>query len=308
MHLSDPMTLDEMYHAVPPNPNTTHKLPEYLSNRGESKLEAYHNRLANFANSGMRETLSDNLHLAGAARYNLAIRHKRRLLSPLTPKDPNSRRVIPAAWERVLPYFNHSELCHINGVAADVNCQVPFPEAETLPPDNGERFFSEYLTLVKPLFQKYNEFDECLCETCTMTTTVAERAAVSTEVQHLEAQIADATTTAGVLTNPAPPATPTPTTTPTAMTFAAFPTQPMPTFHPNWLAIQPVPMMYVPSPVICCHRYFQWTKTRKGRPPHDLHCHQHVCNSASSVSVGVNMTGSTVAQCGFDWHSNNFTM
>jgi len=119
-------------------------------------------------------------------------------MSTVTLRDPDTRMVIPTAWERVLPYFNHSELCHVNKIAADVNCRVPFPEAETLPPDNGERFFSKYLTTVKPLTQKYNDMDECICESCTMATNIADRPASPTVAHHLEGGIADTTTTLGV--------------------------------------------------------------------------------------------------------------
>ena len=37
---------------------------------------------------------------------------------------------------------------------------------KTLPEDNGERFFSEYITTVNPGAGRYNEADECLCHTC----------------------------------------------------------------------------------------------------------------------------------------------
>lgn len=98
IHLADPMSIDEMHHAIPANENSSHQLTEHLSNRGESKLESFHDRLANFANSGMRDSLADNLHLAGAARHNLAIRHKRRVLTLLTTDGNASKtgREIPA--------------------------------------------------------------------------------------------------------------------------------------------------------------------------------------------------------------------
>ena len=66
--LSDPLPLDEMYHKILLGPNSNHQLTQYLSKRGESKLEAFHDRFAHFANCGMRNTLAKNLNLAGTAR------------------------------------------------------------------------------------------------------------------------------------------------------------------------------------------------------------------------------------------------
>lgn len=72
-YLSDPLPLEQMCDKMLPNQNSTHQLTEFLSRRGESKLEAFHDRLAHFANSGMRNRLADNLNLAGTARFNLAM-------------------------------------------------------------------------------------------------------------------------------------------------------------------------------------------------------------------------------------------
>jgi len=107
MHLQDPLPLEDMYDVILPDPNSPHGLKQYLSRRGESNLESFHLMLAHFGNTGMRESLADNLNLTGTARYNLLIGHKLGL-SKLT--DENTRRLTPARWETVLPYFNHSEL------------------------------------------------------------------------------------------------------------------------------------------------------------------------------------------------------
>jgi len=80
-HLSHPLPLEEMCALLLPNPNPTHQLTEHLPKRGESKLEAFHDRFAHFANCGMIDALADNLNLADSARHNLAIRHKRSLVS-----------------------------------------------------------------------------------------------------------------------------------------------------------------------------------------------------------------------------------
>jgi len=106
--LTDPMPLKLMYHEMLPNP--THQLTEYLSLRGESKLEAFHDRFAHFANCGMRDSLADNLNLAGTARYNISIRHVWSLVSTNNIENPceklKDRKKMPAVCEKVVPFFN----------------------------------------------------------------------------------------------------------------------------------------------------------------------------------------------------------
>jgi hypothetical protein len=75
-YLQDPLPLEQMYEVISPNPKSSHGLNEYLSRRGESNLESFHLLLAHFGNSGMRESLADNLILTKTARYNLSVRHK----------------------------------------------------------------------------------------------------------------------------------------------------------------------------------------------------------------------------------------
>ena len=179
-YLQDPLTLEEMCDVIPANPNSPHGMKEYLSRRGESNLEAFHLMLAHFGNTGMRESLADNLNLTSTAHYNLKIRHKQSLTGSLT--DENTPKKIPAAWETVVSYFNHSELTYINTLAAAVRLVAPFPNAEKLPADNGERFFSEYLSWIKAVKPTNDEHDMCLCFACggvqpselTATTTVIE--------------------------------------------------------------------------------------------------------------------------------------
>ena len=178
MYISDPLPLQDMYDEILPNPNSSHQLVEYLSLRGESKLEAFHDRFAHFANCGMRASLADNLNLAGTARYNLSIRHKRSRASSKNPienpmSSPECRKKIPVGWERVVPCFNHSELSFVNQLAADVGCRVPFPYAEVLPEDNGERFFSEHMSIVIPSLSgvRRGEYGECMCALCKRTST-----------------------------------------------------------------------------------------------------------------------------------------
>jgi len=173
-YLADPFPIERMYQEMLPSPNATHDLSEHLSNRGESKLEAFHDRFSHFANCGMRQSLADNLNLAGTARYNLSIRHARALTSQYeNPLTKEARKKISTAWEKVVPFFNHSELLYVNGLAKSVGCNYPFPAAEMLPPENGERFFSQYVTETLPSLKsiKHGPLGECMCTTCAATTT-----------------------------------------------------------------------------------------------------------------------------------------
>ena len=273
IHLADPMDIDQMCDKMLPNPNSKHQLTQHISKRGKSKLESFHDRLANFANSGMRNSLSDNLHLAGTARCNLGIRHKRSLL---TLENPSERSRMPAAWERVVPHWNHSELMFINQMAVELGGTAPFPRAEPLPPDNGERFFSECMTTVNPMHQQHgNLHDECLCAICTKIytdkhgdTTHLDKPpagpAIGDHIAHKPAAVHQQQAHAVVPTNrTASMPTPQPT--------------PQPTFcqQPFWqMPILPMPFFFMPPPpAACCAKCCNWkTSKRKGRPPHDHHC------------------------------------
>jgi len=114
--LQDPLTLDQMYDIIHPNPNSPHGLKQYLSRCGESNLESFHLMLAHFGNTGMRESLADNLNLTGTARHNLSIRYTLRLsqMSIMTDENTAKRSVTPAGWETTVEYFNNSELNYIN--------------------------------------------------------------------------------------------------------------------------------------------------------------------------------------------------
>jgi len=89
-----------------------------------------------------------------------------------TMTDAEARKKTPVGWDQVVPCFKHSELWCVNNMAASVGCALPFPQAEVLPPDNGERFFSEYLTVTLPSLKgnkKPGELGECLCDCCSAT-------------------------------------------------------------------------------------------------------------------------------------------
>ena len=124
--LQDPLPLERMCSVVPPNLNSQHGLPEHLSYRGESNLEAFHLMLAHFGNNGVQETLADNLNLTRTARHNLTMRHKIRLSKLTDENSMRQRSKIPAAWEPIVSYWNHAELAHINQIAQTAGCNPPF--------------------------------------------------------------------------------------------------------------------------------------------------------------------------------------
>jgi len=170
-HLQDPLPLTEMYDVIQPSPNAPHQLKECLSCRGESCLESFHLMLAHFGNCGMRTSLADNLNLTGAARHNLAIRHKRRLIG-VTLENTVERKKTPAAYKSVIPFFNHAELNYVNQIACHAGTStedLPFKHVEELPHDNGERFFSEHLASMRETKPRCDVDCRCLCNVCGVT-------------------------------------------------------------------------------------------------------------------------------------------
>jgi hypothetical protein len=305
IYLGDPLPLDQMYDKIKRSPNAEHNLVEYLSKRGESKLEAYHDRAAHFANTGMRSSLCDNLNLCGTARYNLAIRQKRALIS----SNDSDRRRIPAGWEKVVPFWNHSELWFVNGLASKLALPLPFPMAERLPPDNGERFFSEYMAHFKPPTPPYSD-DQCLCKLCEAPVVSHSLATTSpTENLNLNAPTAPAPPTA-------PPTIPSPKNATATNSLSNQNWQPQQLHGPSVqaptaatttqqfqiVAVQPLAAMIsrnnlTPFPPVyrpptrpdyegCCDPYRAWIKRtgKKGRPPHDGYCRYR--NSMHGYSLG----------------------
>lgn len=133
-----------------------------------------HLTLAHFGNCGMRSSLADNLNLTGTARYNLSIQHKLQLTT-LTLQNPQ-RKKIPAAFESIISFFNHLELEYVNRMAINAGISlddIPFRWVEPLPPDNGERFSSEYLTWMRATKPQYDlQQSQCLCKLCGTATKI----------------------------------------------------------------------------------------------------------------------------------------
>ena len=167
-YLQDTLPIEEIYTEVKAGPNSKHGLSEWISLRGESKLESWHDNVTHFGNSGMNSELSDCLNLCGTARYNLSIRH--RLAAAQAKADPDKQKK-PVVWQTVVSYQNHTELKYINDLAKKAGAEnLPFEDVEVLPEDNGELFFSEYLEKKDVVKNHPNqETDHCPCAKCNGT-------------------------------------------------------------------------------------------------------------------------------------------
>jgi hypothetical protein len=265
-YLQDPLPVDQMYQTIPLNPNSPHKLNEYLSRWGESGLEAFHLLLAHhFANCGMHSSLADNLNLTGTARYNLGVQHKLNLMR----RNMERCKVMPAAWEGVVPYFNHSQLHWVNELAVAAGVTEPFSNVEKLRKDTGEHFFSEYIVWLNETKPTFDSRDCCLCSDCRLQ-------------QSNENDSGDSVV---VFCQPAATPSPTqisPTVTNTTVTNPAVPHQlpqnrqlPMPhpptTQAPLFMPLYPPVMFMHTQMLFCCDIYRAWCNQpfRRGRPPHD---------------------------------------
>jgi hypothetical protein len=164
----DFLSKKELYYEVKPGVHSKTGLSTFIGARGvESKLEKGHHAIAHFANGGMRCSFADFLGLAGIALYNLRIRYRLKV-AELAPKE---RAKIPSAFQNAPAFTNHLRLAYINQLAKD--CGIPKPvhdDVEILHPDNGERFFSEYLMQQRERANKKIQYDEklnrCLCMLC----------------------------------------------------------------------------------------------------------------------------------------------
>jgi hypothetical protein len=278
--LQDPLDITEMYREIKPKPNSKHQLSIWISLRGESALESFHDNLANYANNGMNNNLADILNLMGTARYNLAIRHKLRIADK---RQEERQTGMPVAWETVVPHWNHTELNHINQLATSLHLDPPFTDVEALPPDNGERFFSEYLPIRRAIVASVSEHplnDRCQCQKCGLNTI---RIVGDTSIIQLP---------------PTPIARrkpPPPSVTVTRPTAAPAAPQRQPTVYQSPPRPQPMQQqLYLPPPAFmfqqqpyqhswqppqprtqqqfCCNGVAHWSLHRRGRPPHDIGC------------------------------------
>ena len=254
-------------------------------------MEAFHLLLAHFGNSGMRRSLADSLNLTGTARYNHDIRYKLRLVN-LSAEEQLLRKRVPASWETEVPFYNHSELHWINKMATTAGIDallLPFQNLETLPEDNGERFFSCYLSWLRQVKPRRDDNEMCLCVKCGPADPLPSSsdaplplpATAPTEETNNNPQVS-------------PPVPAAATTAPAPAPIPPPPVPPMPQLQPIAPQIQPAPIIpfqyQVPlTPLFwcqtwaannvlqqnwCCDQYRNyWLHTnRRGRPPHDRSC------------------------------------
>ncbi|CAJ1917928.1 unnamed protein product [Cylindrotheca closterium] len=166
--VEDILPKDDLYFSVKPGLMSKCKLPVFIGTRGaESKVEKGNHIMHHCSNGGTRRTLTDYTSSAGIALYNLRIRYRLHIGS----LDPKLRKKIPTAFHRAPHYTNHLRLAFINnlakeaGIIGNVHSRV-----EELPADNGERFFSEYLTQQLARESSGVLYDEktkrCKCKDC----------------------------------------------------------------------------------------------------------------------------------------------
>ena len=161
-YIQDVRPIQEMYNEVETSKKDEHGCISYTSKRGESTLESFHDRVAHFANGGMRPSLADILNLRGTAQYNRTVRHKRKAID-----GPKTNR--PAGWRPHVDYFDHCDLDVVNKLATDVGLSAPFPDTEKLGEYTGEKFFSEYLVEQKwrnASYPPHRLNDRCQCPAC----------------------------------------------------------------------------------------------------------------------------------------------
>ena len=222
----------------------------------------------------MKDSLADSLNLTGTARHNLSIRQKLRLAAlPTNEETQQQRSLIPAAWESVVPFYNHSELRYINNLAKEAGMQemLPFKNVEALVEDTGEVFFSKYLDWLTTTKPRSDEHDLCNCRVCAPTlyeneTTNANNNPPEHPPERQQDQPTQQSTSANA-TIPQP-ITQAPVVPPLAVQAPYLPYvfPPMPWYNP-FLPIQP-------APGFCCNKYrlYCFRADRRGRPPHDSWC------------------------------------
>jgi hypothetical protein len=140
-YLSDILPPEQMYRSANAASKSKHGLKTQISNRGESRLEAFHGLSADFANTGMRESLADVLTIQGTADANSDVRERIKFEN----MDTQDKKLVPA-WLHGKPiFYNDSNKATLNEKATAVGAPQPFLDVRPLPENNGELFLSEYL-------------------------------------------------------------------------------------------------------------------------------------------------------------------
>ena len=166
-HVCDTLPTEQLYRTVSraPGSKVKHTMLKHRSLRCESHLESWHLKLSNFANTNSGKGLADYLNLIGTCRHN--VQQRFRLWWSQQPFE--DRLGVIEFFAQVPMYYNHSELSLVNQWALEAGCQdIPFKEAKPLPPDNGERFFGEYLVENKERskFGVHRTTRRCMCRQC----------------------------------------------------------------------------------------------------------------------------------------------
>lgn len=167
-YVVDQIDGDLLYTKLLPGKGSESKLDKFVGNRGvESKGEKSNHLIAHFANGNMRRSMADYLNMEGTAKMNLRIRQRRRMAE----LDPKGRAKVPVAFHGVPHFTNHLRLSLVNVLArkAGLGCDV-HQDVEVLQPDNGERFFSEYLFEQKERTENNltasDDVNRCGCKLC----------------------------------------------------------------------------------------------------------------------------------------------
>jgi hypothetical protein len=191
-----------------------------------------------------------------------------------------SRSKIPAAWETVVPYYNHSQLHQVNNLATKCGVdEVPFKAVEILVKDTGERFFSQYLDWLVSEKPKVDSADLRLCSVCLPNEEASTKAPTCSVVitQALDQQPPAGDQDQEVSNVMAAEKIP----SPTEMQICQQPVLPLfPTNPPFWFN----PFMMLPSATnspFCCKKYREYCfqSDRRGRPPHNHYCSLKTTNT-----------------------------
>jgi hypothetical protein len=134
----------DMYRKVPPGPRSTHNLNCYRSINPEPMLESWHGRFAHMGNTGMRAGLADCLHLRGAAEGNVVVRHKLAMMNEETIYTLTDKLDPPGHLRDRPVLIDHCLGKHLNDLAGDAGCKLPYRNLRAIHEDNGEVFLSEY--------------------------------------------------------------------------------------------------------------------------------------------------------------------
>lgn len=139
-HITDMIPYNQMYNEFPPPPGARHTCKTFQSMRPESNLELFHRILEHCANGGMNHMMAHIISMQGICEMNL----KKRETHRFSMMSASERNQIHTAFKGIPFHFDESRLCVVNERAFAVGLPKPFPYAENLGVDNGERFLWEY--------------------------------------------------------------------------------------------------------------------------------------------------------------------